>query len=68
MVSSDAAQDSYGGNFDLFGYESTLALINYGDAWLAVLIFFGFMLISYVAKIVLLKLNKLPFVLKYLAQ
>ena len=65
LVSTDAVVDTYGGNFDLFGYESTLALVNYGDIWLSILMFLGFCLLSKLMVILLKKLQKLPKVLNY---
>ena len=44
-VKEKVVTESYSDNFDLFGYESTLVLVNYGDIWLMLIIFISFYLI-----------------------
>ena len=58
-------EDNYGGNFDLFGYSSTLALVNYGDIWLAILIFIVCSFLFKIGEIVFKKFQRFPKIQKY---
>ena len=65
LVQNDADITNYGGNFELFGYETTLSLINFGDAFLAIFSFIVFMIISKVIALILKKLKRFAPVLRY---
>ena len=57
LVSTDAVIDNYGANFEAFGYNSTLAVVNYGDAILTLLIFFASFFIYKIFSVLLTKLH-----------
>lgn len=59
LVQTDSVTNSYGVNFENFGYESTLALVNYGDAFLIILIFLASYLAYLLLSVILKKLNLL---------
>lgn len=65
LVRSDTEANNYGGNFELLGYESTLSLVNYGDAILSIISFASFMVISKMIHFALKKINKLKKVQTY---
>ena len=67
LVSTDAVIDTYGGNFDLFGYDSTLAIVNYGDIWLSAILFIIFCTLCYVGVYLLKKIKRFGKLLAYLA-
>jgi hypothetical protein len=55
-VEKHTVVESFSDNFDLFGYESSIMLVNYGDIWLTFIIFISSYLIYKTAQILLTRI------------